>query len=74
MSDNVKAISFDTTAINTGRLNCACVLLKHKMGKQLLWLASQQHVLEIVSAAVTSHLLGPSKSPGIIIFLRFQKQ
>ena len=44
------------------------------MGKELLWFACRHHVLEIVLAAVTSHLLGPSTSPGIVIFPRFQKQ
>ena len=44
------------------------------MGKKLLWLACRHHALEIVLTAVTSHLLGPSKSPGIVIFQRFQKQ
>ena len=67
-------MSFDTTAVNTGRLNGACVFLEQKMGKELLWFACRHHVLKTVLAAVTSHLLGPSTSPGIVIFQRFQKQ
>ena len=40
VSDNVKAIPFNTTAVNTSRLNGAyCVLLKQKIGRELLWLA-----------------------------------
>ena len=44
------------------------------MGKELLWLACLHHALEIVLAAVTSHLLGSLKSSRIVIFQRFQKQ
>ena len=70
VSDNVIAMSFDTTAVNTGRLNGAYVLLEQKMGKELLWLACRHHVLEIVLTAVRSHLLGPSKSPGICLKMK----
>lgn len=72
--DQIKAMSFDTTAVNTGRINGACVLVEQKMGKELLWLACRHHILEIVLAAVTNHLLGPSKGPDIAIFQRFQAQ
>ena len=74
MSENVKAMPFDTTAVNTGRLNCACALLEQKVRKELLWLACRRHVLEIVLAAVTSHLLESCKSSGVVIFWRFQSQ
>ena len=74
VSENVKAMSFDTTAVNTGRLNCACALLEQKMRKELLWLACRHYVLEIVLASVTSHLLESCKSSGVVIFRRFQSQ
>jgi len=35
----VPAFVFDTTAFNTGRLNGACVLLEHKLGRDILYLA-----------------------------------
>jgi len=70
--DRIKAMSFDTTAVNTGRLNGACVLLEQKMENELLWLACRHHMLEIVLEAVMIHSLGPSKSPDIAIFKRFQ--
>jgi len=40
----------------------------------LLWLACQHHILEIVLEAVIVQSLGPSKSPDIAIFKRFQSQ
>ncbi len=70
--DRIKAMSFDTTAVNTGRLNGACILIEQKMGKELLWLACRHHMLEIVLTAVMAHALGPSKSPDIAIFQRFE--
>jgi len=72
LCDSIKAMSFDTTAVNTGRLNGACVLLEQKMDKELLWLACRHHMLEIMLEAVVVHCLGPSKSPDIAIFKRFQ--
>lgn len=72
LCDSIKAMSFDTTAVNTGRLNGACVLLEQKMDKELLWLACRHHMLEIMLEAVVVRCLGPSKSPDIAIFKRFQ--
>jgi len=72
LCDKINAMSFDTTAVNTGRLNGACVLLEQKMEKELLWLACRHHMLEIMLEAVVMHCLGPSKSPDIAIFKRFQ--
>ncbi|XP_025405317.1 uncharacterized protein LOC112679643 [Sipha flava] len=40
----VQAFVFDTTASNTGRLNGACVLLEHKLGRDILYLACRHHV------------------------------
>ena len=70
--DRIKAMLFDTTAVNTGRLNGACVLLEQKMEEELLWLACRHHILEIMLEAVVVHCLGPSKSPDSAIFKRFQ--
>ena len=61
-------MSFDTTAINTGRYNGTCVLLEQKMEKDVLWLACRHHVLEIVLEAMVMHSIGQSKGPEIAIF------
>jgi hypothetical protein len=70
--DQIKAMGFDTTSANTGRVNGACVLLEQKLQKDLLWLACRHHVLEIMLEAVVVHSLGPSKGPEIAVFKRFQ--
>jgi len=37
------AMSFDTTAANTGHINGACTLLQQKLKRYLLWLASRHY-------------------------------
>ena len=39
LTEKVQVMSFDTTSVNTGRLNGACVLLKNIIGRELLRLA-----------------------------------
>lgn len=70
--DQIKAMGFDTTSVNTGRLNGACILLEQKFQKDLLWLACRHHMLEIMLEAVVINSLGPSKGPEITLFKRFQ--
>lgn len=74
LCDRIKAMSFDTTAVNTGRHNGACVLLEQKMQKDMLWLACRHHILEIVLEAVVMSSIGPSKSPDTAIFKRFKER
>jgi len=40
------AMCFDTTSTNTGHRNGCCVLLEQNLEKDLLYLASPQHILE----------------------------
>jgi hypothetical protein len=35
LSDKIKCLSFDTTAVNTGLRNGVCVLLEQKMEKEI---------------------------------------
>jgi hypothetical protein len=70
---HVRAMCFDTTASNTGKLAGACTLLEHKLGRRLLSFACRHHILEIVLEKACSISLNiPSTGPDIGIFKRFQ--
>ena len=72
--DKVKGLCFDTTASNTGRKNGACVLIEHKMEKDLLWYPCRHHILEIILESVVSLALEASSGPDIPLFKRFRNQ
>lgn len=72
LSDKVKSLCFDTTAVNTGSRNGACVLIEQKFDKEMLWLACRHHVLEIMLETIVVSGLGPSTGPEILLFKRFK--
>lgn len=72
LRDDVKALSFDTTASNTGQFNGACVLLEKEFGRNLLYLACRHHIHEIMLEEVFSTCLGSSTAPQILLFKRFK--
>ena len=72
IADKVKCVCFDTTSVNSGPRNGACILLEQKFDKDLLWFACRHHILEIVLEATVTLSLGPSKGPDFMIFKRFQ--
>lgn len=74
LTDKIQAISFDTTASNTGRLKGACVLLEQKIGRDLLYLACRHHIMEIILKAVFDLKMGGTTCTGPPIFKRFQDQ
>ena len=74
ISDQVRAISFDTTASNTGHRAGACVLLEKKLGKSLLHLACRHHIMELVLGSAFEAAFGKSSSPNVILFKRFQQK
>lgn len=55
--DKIFAMIFDTTAVNTGQNNGACVLLEHKIGRSLLPLACRHHIFEIIAGNIVNFLL-----------------
>jgi hypothetical protein len=71
LADRVQAMSFDTTASNTGRKGGACVLLEQKLEKELINLACRHHIHELIVAKVFDTLMGPSSGPSIKLFQRF---
>jgi hypothetical protein len=72
--DKVQAVSFDTTASNTGRLNGAAVLLQQKMNRALLYLPCRHHIYELVLRAAFEASKFVSKGPEIPLFKRFGTQ
>mgnify|MGYP006352973215 FL=1 len=70
--DQVKCMCFDTTVVNSGPRNGACILLEQKLDKDILWCACRHHILEIMLETVVILALGTSKGPDILIFKRFQ--
>ena len=63
--DQVKCMCFDTTVVNSGPRNGACILLEQKLDKDMLWCACRHHILEIMLEAVVILALGTSKGPDI---------
>jgi len=45
IADQVKCMCFDTTSVNSGPRNGACILLEQKLDKDLLWCACRHHIL-----------------------------
>ncbi|KAK2716028.1 hypothetical protein QYM36_010560, partial [Artemia franciscana] len=69
---NIRAMCFDTTSSNTGRISGACVLLEQKLGKELLSLACRHHIMELVIGAAFRVCMGSTSSPKVPLFKRFQ--
>lgn len=72
VTNKVRAMSFDTTASNTGVKKGACTLLEEKTGRDLLWLACRHHVFEIILSKIFTLCFGASSSPQIPLFKRFR--
>lgn len=71
----VKAMSFDTTASNTGGWRGACTLLQQKLGNDLLNLACRHHIFEILLEKVYTECMNSiSSGPDIALFKRFQEK
>ena len=45
--NHCKALCYDTTAVNTGRLGGVVILLQHLLGRALIYLACRRHVSEL---------------------------
>ncbi|GBN30098.1 hypothetical protein AVEN_114062-1 [Araneus ventricosus] len=71
--DQVIAMSFDTTSVNTGHLNGTCTVLLDKIGRGLLWLVCRHHTLELILAKVFTLCCGPSRSPENPLVKGFKK-
>ena len=74
LTNQVKAMSFDTTASNSGVRGGAAVLIEEKLGRDLLFLPCRHHILKIVLADVFQSLFGRFPGPQIPIFKRFKER
>lgn len=72
LAQNIQAISCDTTASNTGRLNGACMLLQQRIGRNLMVLPCRHHIYEIILKAVFDKKMGTTSAPIVLLFKRFQ--
>jgi len=71
IQDQLKAMSFDTTAANTGRKSGACGAIETRLDKNLLYLACRHHIHETVVGDVFKHCFGASSGPEIGLFRWF---
>ena len=69
----VRALCFDITATNTGKINGACALLKSKLDGSLLYFAFRHHIFELVLPSAFTTCLGPTSGTDGQMFKRFQK-
>ena len=61
----VKALSFDTTATNSGIKSGAAVLIEKELTQNMLHLACRHYIHEILLGDVFTLLVGPSRNPDI---------
>ena len=52
IQDKMNALVFDTTAINTGRINGICTIIENLLQKPLTWLACGNYLNEIILTSV----------------------
>jgi hypothetical protein len=74
ITEQVVALSFDTTASNTGHRSGACSRIEQKLDKDLLHLPCRHHIMELVIGTAFDKMMGCSSGPEIQIFKRFGKQ
>lgn len=73
LEGKIIGMGFDTTSVNTGVQNGACIFIENKLEKELLWFACRHHIMEIILSKVFALCLGPSSSPEIPIFKRLKE-
>ncbi|KAF0311132.1 hypothetical protein FJT64_018018 [Amphibalanus amphitrite] len=63
VKDNLRAVSFDTTASNTGIFCGAATRMEAFLNRRVLWLACRHHVHELVLRALQDLLFEKDKGP-----------
>ncbi|XP_074114153.1 uncharacterized protein LOC141537206 [Cotesia typhae] len=69
----VKAMCFDTTAVNTGIHNGTCKEIEKILGRELIWLSCRHHIFEIVLRGAFEVFWPVSSGPNVQMFGRFKK-
>jgi len=74
IAGQIRAMCFDTTSSNTGRIAGACTLLEQKLDKELLPLACRHHIAELIIGSTFQVCMGATSAPQVLLFKRFQQQ
>ena len=64
-------LSFDTTAFSNCMISGACICLENALGNNLLWLACQRQIHELILRHVFEGCNGPSTGPDILYSRHF---
>ncbi|XP_050524154.1 uncharacterized protein LOC126895887 [Daktulosphaira vitifoliae] len=73
LTNHVKAMSFNTTATNSGRIGGTCVLLEQWLEKNILYFPCHHHIYEIILKCTFHAKFGVTSGPNVPLFLCFQK-
>ncbi|KYN05953.1 hypothetical protein ALC62_03109, partial [Cyphomyrmex costatus] len=74
LESRIIAMSFDTTAANTGPYNGACVLIESQLKSDLLYLACRHHMYELVLRSIfEASIKTPVNGPNVGLYKRFQQ-
>ena len=74
LRDQVVALSFDTTASNTGHRSGACTLIEEKLEKDVLHFPCRHHIMELTIGSSFEKVTATSTGPEIQIFKQFQQK
>ncbi|XP_057330890.1 uncharacterized protein LOC130671178 [Microplitis mediator] len=73
LSRYVKAMCFDTTAVNTGIHSGTCVKIEKALGRDLIYLPCRHHIYELILRNAFEVYWPTSSGPNVPIFGRFKK-
>ncbi|XP_074105382.1 uncharacterized protein LOC141531445 [Cotesia typhae] len=73
ITNYVKAMCFDTTAVNTGIHNGTCKAIEKTLGRELIWLPCRHHIFEIILRSAFEVYWPVSSGPNVPMFGRFKK-
>lgn len=73
--NSIKAMVFDTTAANTGKITAACISIQEQLNKKLLWLPCRHHIGERILTHTWNSLkiTEASGGPGNCLYSRFKQ-
>ncbi|XP_074105392.1 uncharacterized protein LOC141531455 [Cotesia typhae] len=73
ITNYVKAMCIDTTAVNTGIHNGTCKAIEKTLGRELIWLPCRHHIFEIILRSAFEVYWPVSSGPNVPMFGRFKK-
>ncbi|XP_044593839.1 uncharacterized protein LOC123271268 [Cotesia glomerata] len=72
IKNKIKALCFDTAAVNTGLNNGTCTQLERELNRNLLHLGCRHHIYELVLRSVAETCWPVTSGPNVAIFNRFK--